>query len=69
MIRIYTRNERGERPVSPEMFGREVAKMPSGTRVVATHIKVRYREQVIQELHDLKLPNLVIGECETDYGF
>ena len=55
--------------MTPEMFGREVAKMPAGTKVVATHIKVRYREQVIQELHDLKLPNMVIGECEKEYGF
>jgi ribonuclease BN (tRNA processing enzyme) len=55
--------------LTPEMFGREVAKMPAGIKVVAVHIKVRYREQVIQELHDLHLPNLRIGECETDYVF
>src|SRR4051794_10576896 len=55
--------------MTPEMFGREVAKIPAGTRIVATHIKVRYREQVIQELQDLKLPNLAIGECEKDYSF
>jgi hypothetical protein len=55
--------------MTPEMFGREVAKMPAGIKVVAIHIKVRYREQVIQELHDLHLPNLGIGECEKDYIF
>ena len=39
----------------PEMFSREVAKMPTGVKVVAVHTKVRYREQVIRELHDLRL--------------
>jgi ribonuclease BN (tRNA processing enzyme) len=53
--------------MTPEMFGREVAKMPSGVTVVAVHIKVRYREQVIQELSELQLPSLVIGECETEF--
>ena len=55
--------------MTPEMFGREVAKMPVATRVIAVHIKVRYREQVIQELRDLSLPNLEIGRCEMDYSF
>jgi ribonuclease BN (tRNA processing enzyme) len=55
--------------MTPEMFGQEVAKMPAETKVIAVHIKVRYREQVLQELHDLQLPNLEIGECEKDYSF
>jgi ribonuclease BN (tRNA processing enzyme) len=53
--------------LTPEMFYREVAKMPPGVKVVAVHIKVRYREQVIRELSDLGLPNLEIGECEKEY--
>jgi ribonuclease BN (tRNA processing enzyme) len=53
--------------LTPEMFRHEVAKMPSGIRVVAVHIKIRYREQVIQELYALGLPNLEIGECEKEY--
>ncbi len=55
--------------LTPEMFGREVAKMPSHIKVVAVHIKVRYREQVIQELRDLGLPTLEIGEGEKEYDF
>ena len=55
------------RHLTPEMFRREVEKMPSGVRVVAVHIKVRYREQVIRELRALRLPNLEIGECEKEY--
>jgi ribonuclease BN (tRNA processing enzyme) len=55
--------------LTPEMFYHEVAKMPSGIKVVAVHIKVRYREQVIRELCALKLPNVEIGECEREYEF
>jgi ribonuclease BN (tRNA processing enzyme) len=55
--------------MTPEMFGREVTKLPPGIRVIAVHIKVRYREQVVQELIDLQLPNLDIGECEKDYTY
>lgn len=55
--------------LTPEMFRGEIAKMPAGVRVVAVHIKVRYREAVISELHALQLPNLEIGECEKDYEF
>lgn len=43
--------------------------MPKEVKVVAVHIKVRYREQVIRELHELQLPNLLIGECEKEYNF
>jgi len=55
--------------LTPEMFGREVAKMPSGVRVVAVHLKVRYREEVTQELNALGLSNLEIGLCEKEYDF
>ncbi len=55
--------------LTPEMFGRQVAKMPAGVKVIAVHIKVRYREQVIRELEALQLPNLEIGECEKSYDF
>lgn len=53
--------------MTPEMFAREVAKMPAGITVVAVHIKVRYRDQVIQELRDLRLSNLEIGACDEVY--
>ncbi len=55
--------------MTPEMFGREVAKIPAGVKIVAVHIKVRYREEVIQELRNLQLPDLEIAECETEYEF
>jgi ribonuclease BN (tRNA processing enzyme) len=55
--------------MTPEMFGREVAKMPDGIKIIAVHIKVRYREQVIKELRSMQLPGLEIGECEKEYEF
>jgi ribonuclease BN (tRNA processing enzyme) len=57
------------RHLTPEMFCCEVAKMPSAIKVIAVHLKVRYREQVIRELFDLRLPNLEIGEFEKEYEF
>jgi ribonuclease BN (tRNA processing enzyme) len=55
--------------MTPELFSREVAKIPAGVKIVAVHIKVRYREEVIQELRNLQLPDLAIAECETEYEF
>jgi ribonuclease BN (tRNA processing enzyme) len=57
------------RHLTAEMFGREVAKMPTGVKVVAIHIKVRYHEEVVRELQALQLPNVEIGECEKEYDF
>lgn len=55
--------------LTPELFCREVAKMPPGIKIIAMHIKVRYREQVIRELCALGIPDLEIGECEKEYEF
>jgi ribonuclease BN (tRNA processing enzyme) len=53
----------------PETFGREAAKVPPGVRIIAVHLKVRYRDEVIRELRALGLPQLEIGECEREYVF
>jgi ribonuclease BN (tRNA processing enzyme) len=55
--------------LTPEMFAGEVGKMPHGIKVVATHIKVRYRDDIVRELHALGLPQVEIGDCEKDYDF
>lgn len=55
--------------LTPQTFAGEVAKLPPSTRVMAVHIKVAYREKVVQELCALGIPTLEIGECETDYTF
>lgn len=57
------------RHLTPEVFAREAAKIPGGVVIIAVHLKVRYRDQVVRELQDLRLPNLVIGECEKEYDF
>jgi hypothetical protein len=43
--------------------------MPSGIKVVAVHIKVRYRDEVARELHALGLPQVEMGDCEKEYDF
>lgn len=53
--------------LTPSMFCREVAKMPSGVQVLAVHIKVRYRDEVVRESSALGLPNQQVGECEREY--
>jgi len=55
--------------LTPEMFGQELTKMPRAVRVVATHVKVRYRDEIIRELCALRLPQVEIGECEKEYEF
>jgi ribonuclease BN (tRNA processing enzyme) len=55
--------------LTPEMFAGEVGKMPPGIKVVATHIKVRYRDEIVRELHALGLPQVLIGDCEKEYDF
>ncbi|HSZ60868.1 MAG TPA: 3',5'-cyclic-nucleotide phosphodiesterase [Terriglobales bacterium] len=55
--------------LTPEMFAAEVGKMPSGIKVIVTHIKVRYRDEIVRELHDLGLRQVEIGDCEKDYDF
>jgi hypothetical protein len=49
------------------MFAGEVAKIPRGVRIIAVHIKVRYRTEVIRELESLNFQNVEIGQCERDY--
>jgi ribonuclease BN (tRNA processing enzyme) len=55
--------------LTAEMFAGEVAKIPAGVKIIAIHIKVRYRDEVICELEALQLPDLEIGQCDKDYEF
>jgi ribonuclease BN (tRNA processing enzyme) len=54
---------------TPATFGREVAKLTRPTKVVAVHIKPRYRDEVVRELEALKLPDFVIAEAGRTYEF
>jgi len=55
--------------LTPRTFAAEVAKLPPSTRVIAVHIKVAFRQKVVEELSALGISALEIGECETDYTF
>ena len=55
--------------LTSEMFGREAAKVPAGVRIIAVHLKVRYRDEIISELGTLGIPSLEIGECDREYTF
>ena len=55
--------------LTSEMFGREAAKVPAGVKIIAVHMKVRYRDEITRELQALRLPCLEIGECHQDYVF
>jgi len=55
--------------LTPEMFRAEVSKMPQGPKIIAVHLKVRYRSDLVRELYALGLPDLEIGECEREYLF
>ena len=55
--------------LTPEMFAAEIRKLPIQVPTVAVHIKPRTYEQVVAELHALKLPNMVIGTPGQTYVF
>lgn len=55
--------------LTPSLFAREVSKLKQRTRVVAVHIKARYREQVVRELEGLRIPELEIGAIDKVHTF
>jgi ribonuclease BN (tRNA processing enzyme) len=55
--------------MTSELFGRELAKVPEGVRVIAIHLKVRYRDEIMRELAALGAPQIEIGECDREYVF
>lgn len=55
--------------MTPEMFAEEASKVPPGVKVIAVHMKVRHREEIISELRALRIPCVEIGECDREYSF
>ena len=55
--------------LTPALFAREVRKLKQPARILAMHIKSRFREQVIRELLALGLSNLEISEPGKVYTF
>jgi ribonuclease BN (tRNA processing enzyme) len=53
--------------LTPAKLATEMRKLNRPVRVIAIHLKPRYRDQVIAELKALKLPALEIGEFDRDY--
>ncbi|HEV3117952.1 MAG TPA: MBL fold metallo-hydrolase, partial [Gemmataceae bacterium] len=55
--------------LTPALFAAEVRKLRGKPRIIAVHIKARYRDQVIRELQALGIANLEIGKPATIYTF
>jgi ribonuclease BN (tRNA processing enzyme) len=55
--------------LTPKTFALEVAKLSRPVRIIAVHIKARFRAQVVAELQALGLPNLEIGRFDVPYVF
>jgi cAMP phosphodiesterase len=55
--------------LTPNLFKSEVAKLKQDVPIIAIHIKPAFEEQVIQELHELGIPNLEIGVPGKTYEF
>jgi ribonuclease BN (tRNA processing enzyme) len=55
--------------LTPALFAREVQKLKQSTRVVAVHIKARYRAEVTREMHALGIPELLIATAGKIYTF
>ena len=47
--------------LTPTSFTEEIKKLQRQTRIVAVHIKVRFHDQVVEELERQKIPGLEIG--------
>jgi ribonuclease BN (tRNA processing enzyme) len=55
--------------LTPATFAAEVAKLSRPVRVLVTHVKARFHDQVAAELQALNLPNVEIARCDTPYIF
>jgi len=55
--------------LTPKTFAEEVRKLSYPAKIIAVHIKPAYREQVVEELLSLGLPDLEIGLPGKEYRF
>jgi ribonuclease BN (tRNA processing enzyme) len=53
--------------LTPRLVAAEVKKMPETKTIIAVHIKAHFRDATVRELHELNIPNLVIGKPDNDY--
>lgn len=54
--------------MTPEMFGGEYRKMPPVEKVIAIHVKRRFRTAIEAELRELGIPGLELGESGKTYS-
>jgi ribonuclease BN (tRNA processing enzyme) len=55
--------------LTPTLFAREVQKLKRNARVVAVHIKARFRAEVVRELLALGIPGLEFAAAGLTYRF
>jgi ribonuclease BN (tRNA processing enzyme) len=55
--------------LTPALFAGEIQKLKQNTPVLAVHIKARYRQKVVRELHALGIPDLQIATAGKVYTF
>ncbi len=55
--------------LTPALFAGEIRKLKQRPRIVAVHIKARFRDQVVRELEKLGIPELEIGTMDRVHTF
>lgn len=55
--------------LTPSLFAAEVAKLTGAPRLIAVHLKPRYRRRIIEELERIGLDRLEIGVPGREYRF
>jgi hypothetical protein len=55
--------------LTPALFAREIDKLERPARIIAVHLKPRFRAQLEQELRALNRPNLEIVQPGEAYEF
>ncbi len=55
--------------LTPKTFAAEVAKLSQAARVLAVHLKARWRDQIVHELTALNLPGVEIVRPGNEYVF
>ncbi len=55
--------------LTPQTFGEELAKLQRPTRVLAVHVKPAFRMKIMQEVAELKLPQVEFVDPGREYQF
>jgi len=60
---------RAAKHLTPAMFAAEAAKLPTTARLIVVHIKAPFYDEVVAELHALRLPNVEVVVPGQEYVF